>query len=65
MITKVFFIKAFFNISEIKLSITLLFSVQIMSYFGASDIIYSNVIDSKAKIVKKPITNFSWDPKKF
>ena len=29
-----------------KLSITSLFSVQIMSYLGASDIIYSNVIDS-------------------
>ena len=29
-----------------KLSITSLFSVQIMSYLGASDIIYSDVIDS-------------------
>ena len=37
---------SYFNISEIKLSITLLFSVQIMSYLGASDIIYSDVIDS-------------------
>ena len=36
----------YFNISEIKLSITSLFSVQIMSYLGASDIIYSDVIDS-------------------
>ena len=36
----------YFNISEVKLSITSLFSVQIMSYLGASDIIYSNVIDS-------------------
>ena len=36
----------YFNISEIELSITLLFSVQIMSYLGASDIIYSDVIDS-------------------
>ena len=35
----------YFNISEIKLSITSLFSVQIMSYIGASDIIYSDVID--------------------
>ena len=36
----------YFNISEIKLSITSLFSVQIMSlsYLGASDIIYSDVI---------------------
>ena len=36
----------YYNISEMKLSITLLFSVQIMSYLGASDIIYSDVIDS-------------------
>ena len=36
----------YFNISEIKLSITLLFSVQIMSYLGASNIVYSDVIDS-------------------
>ena len=36
----------YFNISEMKLSITSLFSVQIMSYLGASDIIYSEVIDS-------------------
>ena len=32
---------SYFNISEIKL-----FSVQIISYLGASDIIYSHVIDS-------------------
>ena len=37
---------SYFNISEIKLSITSLFSVQIMSYLAASDIIYSDVIDS-------------------
>ena len=39
---------SYFNISEIKLSIndTSLFSVQIISYLGASDIIYSDVIDS-------------------
>ena len=36
----------YFNISEMKLPITSLFSVQIMSYLGASDIIYSDVIDS-------------------
>ena len=36
----------YFNISEKKLSITSLFSIQIMSYLGASDIIYSDVIDS-------------------
>ena len=36
----------YFDISEIKLSITSLFSVQIMSYLGASDIIYSDVINS-------------------
>ena len=39
----------YFNISEMKLSITPLFSVQIMSYTGASDIIYSDVIDSFKK----------------
>ena len=37
---------SYFNVSEIKLSITSLSLVQIMSYLGASDIIYSNVIDS-------------------
>ena len=37
---------SYFNISQIKLSITSLFSVQIMSYLEASDIIYSDVIDS-------------------
>ena len=37
---------SYLHISEVKLSITLLFSVQIMSYLGASDIIYSDVIDS-------------------
>ena len=36
----------YFNIYEIKQSITLLFSVKIMSYSGASDIIYSDMIDS-------------------
>ena len=36
----------YFNISEIKLSITSLFSVQIMSYLGASDVIYNDVIAS-------------------
>ena len=36
----------YFNISEMKLSITSLFSVRIVSYLGASDIIYSDVIDS-------------------
>ena len=36
----------YFNISEMKLSITSLFSVQIMSYLRLSDIIYSDVIDS-------------------
>ena len=36
----------YFNISEMKLTITLLFSVQLMSYLKASDIIYSDVIDS-------------------
>ena len=37
---------SYFNISEIELSITSLFSVQIMSCLGASDIVYSDVIDS-------------------
>ena len=37
---------SYFNISEIKLSITSLFSVQIMSHSMVSDIIYSDVIDS-------------------
>ena len=36
----------YFNISEMKLSITSLFLVQIMSYLGASDIVYSVVIGS-------------------
>ena len=36
----------YFNISEIKQSITTLFSVQITSYLGTSNIIYSDVIDS-------------------
>ena len=37
---------SYFIISEIKLSITSLFSVQIMSHLGVSDIIYNDVIDS-------------------
>ena len=37
---------SYFSISEIKLLLTLLFPVQIMSYLVASDIIYSDVIDS-------------------
>ena len=37
---------SYFNISKIKLAIKSLFSVQIMSYLGASDIIYTDVIDS-------------------
>ena len=36
---------SYFNISEIKLSITSLFSVQIMSFLGVSDIIYSDLIN--------------------
>ena len=36
----------YFNISGMRLSITSLYSVKIMSYLGASDIIYSDVIDS-------------------
>ena len=41
----------YFNISEIKLSITSPVSVQIMSYLGALDIVYSDVIDFKVQIV--------------
>ena len=37
---------SYFNNSEMKLTITSLFLVQIMSYLGASDIIYSDVIDA-------------------
>ena len=36
----------YFIISEKKLSITSLFSVKMMSYLGASDMIYSDAIDS-------------------
>ena len=36
----------YFNISEMKLSITSLFLVQVMSYLGASDSVYSDMIDS-------------------
>jgi len=36
----------YFNMSEMMLSITSLFSVKIVSYLGASHIIYSDVIDS-------------------
>ena len=36
----------YLNISEMKLPITSLFSVQIMSYLGASDITHSDVNDS-------------------
>jgi len=44
---------SYFNISEIKLSMTSLFSVQIMSYLGASDIIYSDVTDTFIKEILK------------
>ena len=37
---------SYFNISLIELSITSLFSVQIMSHSGVSGIIYSDVIDN-------------------
>ena len=52
----------YFNISEMKLIITSLFSVQIMSYLGASDMIYSDVIDSFfSEILKyKSWTLASW-----
>ena len=44
---------SYFNISEIKLTITSLFSVQIMSHIGVSDIIYSDVIDSFSSEILK------------
>ena len=44
---------SYFNISKIKLSITSLFSVQIMSYLGLSDIVYSDVIDSSISEILK------------
>ena len=37
---------SYFKISEIKLSIISMFSVQIMSHIEVSDIIYSDMIDS-------------------
>ena len=37
---------SYFNISEIKLSITSLFSVQIISHLRVSNMIYCDVIDS-------------------
>ena len=37
---------SYFNISQIKLSITSLLSVQIVSHLGVSDTIYSDVINS-------------------
>ena len=43
----------YFNISEIKLSITSLFSVQIVSYLGASDMIYSDIIGSFISEISK------------
>ena len=47
----------YFNISEMKLPITSLFSVQLMSYLGASDILYSDVIDS---FISEILKNKSW-----
>ena len=38
-------VDSYLNVSEIKLSITSLFSFQIMPYLGSSDLIYSDVID--------------------
>ena len=48
---------SYFNISEIKLSITSLLSVQIMSHLEVSDIIYSDVIDS---FISKILKYKSW-----
>ena len=44
---------SYFNIFEIKLSITSLFSVEVMSYSGASDMIYNVVIDSSISEILK------------
>ena len=54
--------KSYFNFSEIKL-----FSAQIVSYLGASDIIYSDVIDSfiEAKIVIFKLKFRTRTPKNF
>ena len=51
-----------FNISEIKLSTTSLFSVQIMSYLGASKVIYSDVIDSFISEILKYESRRSFSP---
>ena len=42
----------YFNISEMKLSITSLFSVQIMSHLGVSDVISSDVMSFLSEILK-------------
>ena len=47
----------YFNISEMKLSIISLFSVEIMSYLGPSYIIYSDVIDS---FISEILKHKSW-----
>ena len=47
----------YFNVSEIKQSITSPFSIQIMSYLGASDIIYSDVID---RLISEILKYKSW-----
>ena len=44
---------SYFDISEIKLSTISLFSVQIMSHLGVSDIIYSDVFDSSVSEILK------------
>ena len=48
----------YFNISEKKLSITSLFLVQTMSYLGALDMIYSDVIDSFISEILKLESSF-------
>ena len=48
---------SYFKISEMKLSITSLFSGQITSYLGASDIIHSDVIDS---VISEILKYKSW-----
>ena len=47
----------YFKISEKKLSITSLFSVQTLSHIGAQDMIYSDVIDG---LISEKLKYKSW-----
>ena len=52
-----------YNISEITLSIISLFTVQIMSYLKASDIIYSDMIGSSISEILKYESCRSFSPR--